>query len=118
MSEEYNRLVEHARYIARDSGIDKIFCEFDINIVLGPAESAITQFASAAGASAFHTEENIENADIKAGYPIATLPLGYLDFNGRPHGLAAIAAAHQEARLIQPQSAWEATLPARRIPPL
>ena len=26
----------------------------------------------------------------KTGYPIATLPLGYLDFNGRPHGLAAI----------------------------
>ena len=54
----------------------------------------------------------------EAGYPIATLPLGYLDFNGRPHGLAAIAAAHDEARLIQLQSAWEAAFPARKIPPL
>ena len=49
-SDEYYRLVEHARYIARDSGIDKTFKEFDINVVIGPAESAMTQFASAAGA--------------------------------------------------------------------
>lgn len=49
-SKEYNNLVKHARYIARDSGVDHIFREFDINIVLGPAESAMTKFASAAGA--------------------------------------------------------------------
>ncbi|KAM0801933.1 amidase signature domain-containing protein [Usnea florida] len=99
-SKEYDHLVEHARNVARGSGIDEVFREYDINIILGPAESAITQFAAA------------------AGYPIATLPLGYLDFNGRPHGLAAIAVAHQEARLIQLQSAWEATFPARKTPPL
>lgn len=53
-----------------------------------------------------------------AGYPIAILPLGYLDFNGHPHALCAIAAAHREITLIQLQSAWEASSPARRPPPL
>ena len=50
------------------------------------------------------------------GYPIASLPVGYLDFNGRPHGLAAIASAHNEALLVQLQSAWEASFPPM-IPP-
>lgn len=56
-SKEYDHLVEHARYIARDSGIDQIFKDYDINIVLGPAESAMTQFASAAGACPFNSME-------------------------------------------------------------
>jgi len=51
------------------------------------------------------------------GYPIASLPLGYLELNGRPFGMAALASAHQEATLIKVQSAWEATFPLRRPPP-
>ena len=52
------------------------------------------------------------------GYPIATLPLSYLDFNGRPFGLVALASAHQDALLVQVQSAWEATFPRRKPPPM
>jgi hypothetical protein len=52
------------------------------------------------------------------GYPGASLPLGYLDFNGRPFGLQIIAKAHQEALQIQAQSAWETTFPKRQPPPL
>lgn len=48
-SQEFHHLVEHARHVDRDSGIDKVFKEFDINVILGPAESAMTQFAAAAG---------------------------------------------------------------------
>ena len=47
----YDDLVEHARVTARDHGIDKVFEEYDINVLLGPAESTITHFASAAGGS-------------------------------------------------------------------
>jgi amidase len=95
---QFQDLVSHARTIGREKGIDAVFKKYDINIVIGPAESSLTVFAAT------------------AGYPIASLPVGYLDFNGRPHGLAAIASAHQEALLIQLQSAWEASFPAR-IPP-
>ena len=79
----------------------------------------MAQFAAASGKSMFHTSGSSTDPDDPiTGYPIASLPLGYLDnLNGRPHGLAAIAAAHQDARLIQLQSAWEATFPARKPPP-
>lgn len=46
------------------------------------------------------------------------MPLGYLDFNGRPFGLCAIARAHQDAVLLKVQSAWEATFGPRLPPPL
>ena len=52
------------------------------------------------------------------GYPVATLPLGYLDFNGRPFGFQVFAKAHQEALLVQVQSAWEASFPKRQPPVL
>jgi len=51
------------------------------------------------------------------GYPIATLPLGILDFNGRPFGLAALAGHYQEAKLINLMSAWETTFKGVVPPP-
>jgi amidase len=45
------------------------------------------------------------------------MPLGYCNFNGRPFGVVITAKAHQEALLLQVQSAWEATF-AKRTPPL
>jgi amidase len=44
------------------------------------------------------------------------MPLSYLDFNGRPFGLAALAGKNQEALLVQLMSAWEATFEARKPP--
>lgn len=67
--------------IGKERGIDETFEKYDINVLIGPAESAMPSFAAA------------------AGYPIATLPLGYLDLNSRPNALAAIAAAHQERNI-------------------
>ncbi len=55
---------------------------------------------------------------VNSGYPVASLPLGYSDFNGRPFGLQVFAKAHQEALLIQVQSAWEASFPKRQPPDL
>lgn len=52
----------------------------------------------------------------ETGYPIATLPLSYLKLNGRPFGVAAVSAAHNEALLIQLMSAWEVAFPERRVP--
>lgn len=46
------------------------------------------------------------------------MPLSYLDFNGRAFGLAAIAGQNQEALLVKVLSAWEATFPPRKPPPM
>lgn len=44
------------------------------------------------------------------------MPLGYLEYNGRPHGLAAVAK--EEGLLIQLQSAYEGVFPPRKPPTL
>ncbi|KAF2833888.1 amidase signature enzyme [Ophiobolus disseminans] len=69
--------------------IDDILYKYDVDVIIGPADSYITNFAAA------------------AGYPLATLPVGVLAFNGRPFGLTAITRAHGEAVLVGVQSAWE-----------
>ncbi|ETN40803.1 uncharacterized protein HMPREF1541_05083 [Cyphellophora europaea CBS 101466] len=97
--EEYDRIVRTAREVNK-AGIDRVLEENAIDIIMAPGESLMFEIPAA------------------AGYPTASLPLGYLDYNGRPFGLQMLAKAHQEAMLVQAQSAWEATFPARQSPPL
>jgi amidase len=99
--EEVLALVDIMRRLGREEGLDAAFQEHDINILIDQADGhGLSMYAAA------------------AGYPVASLPLGYLDVNGRPFGLAAVAPAHQEQLLVQLMSAWEATFPARRPPPM
>ena len=58
----------------------------------------------------------IVSSPLYAGFPIATLPMSYLDFNGRPIGLTIAARPHHEATLIKTMSAWEATFRPRQPP--
>ena len=41
------------------------------------------------------------------GYPSVALPLGYLNWNGRPFGLLPVASAFQEELLLNVARAWE-----------
>ena len=50
------------------------------------------------------------------GFPIGTLPIDYLDYNGRPTGLLVAAPRGRESTLIKVMSAWEATFPPRKEP--
>lgn len=53
-----------------------------------------------------------------SGYPVGNVPLGYLDFNGRPFGLAVLAAKNQEAKILKFMNAWEGTFGPRKAPPM
>ncbi|KAJ5718499.1 amidase family protein [Penicillium malachiteum] len=97
--DEYTELINYARDRCGKRGIDKALEEND----------QISDIPS------FKAQQS--NHD-PTGYPVAFLPLGYLDFNGRPFGLQITAKAHQEALPIQAQSAWEATMARRQPPPL
>ncbi|KAK0717600.1 amidase family protein [Lasiosphaeria miniovina] len=90
--EEYYKLINTARDRSGKQGIDKVLEENEVDIIMGPSDGPLFCISGT------------------AGYPVASLPLGYLDFNGRPFGL--------QKALIQAQSAWEATFPARQPPPL
>ncbi|KAI0095556.1 putative glutamyl-tRNA amidotransferase subunit A [Nemania sp. FL0031] len=98
-SEEYDETLEYLRRITRDEGIDRILKEYDVDVIIGPADSFITSLATG------------------SGYPVAGMPLTYLDFNGRPLGLAALAGRNQDAILVKMMSAWEGTFPKRKPPP-
>ncbi|KAF2970834.1 hypothetical protein GQX73_g2780 [Xylaria multiplex] len=98
--DEYRELIDFARDRCGKNGIDKVLEENEVDIIIGPGDGPMINIAGT------------------AGYPSATLPLGYLDFNGRPFGLQILAKAHQEALLIEAQSAWEATFAKRQPPPL
>ncbi|KAK4067541.1 hypothetical protein Trihar35433_6101 [Trichoderma harzianum] len=98
--DEYNDIMNSARELCGKKGIDKTLEENDVDIIIGPGDGPMFGIA------------------LTAGYPVATVPLGYLEFNGRPFGMQIAAKAHQEALLIQAQSAWEATFPKRQPPPL
>jgi amidase len=45
------------------------------------------------------------------------MPLGYLDYNGKPYGLAVLARARDDGLLFQFMSAFEAAFPKRHVPP-
>ncbi|KAI1132451.1 amidase family protein [Nemania abortiva] len=98
--DEYRKLMDLARERCGKNGIDRTLEDNNVDIIMGPGDGLMMMISGT------------------AGYPSATLPLGYLDFNGRPFGLQIMAKAHQEALLIQAQSAWEATFPKRQPPPL
>ncbi|KAJ4326972.1 hypothetical protein N0V84_002585 [Fusarium piperis] len=51
-------------------------------------------------------------------YPMAAVPLGFIESSGRPYGLQAVAQAHQEAKLVRFMAACERVFPPRRQPDL
>ena len=106
------------RHTARDRGIDHIIDKYGVDVIMGPTDSKLMSYAAASGKKLYWRVRDSEGLMAFIGYPIATLPLSYLDFNGRPFGLSVVARAHQDALLIKVQSAWEATFGPRLPPPL
>ena len=98
--DEYADILELLRFKAKTDGFDRIFLDHNVDVLMGPLDGRIATVAAA------------------AGYPVATVPLGYADeFNGRAYGVAMVAAAGGENRLLKAMSAWEKTMPQRKPPP-
>ncbi|KAF5548339.1 glu asp-tRNA amidotransferase subunit A [Fusarium phyllophilum] len=97
--EDYEKNLSHLQKVARD-GLDRIFKEYGVDVIVGSSDTAITAYASG------------------SGYPVGNVPLGYLDFNGRPFGLAVLAAKNQEAKILKFMNAWEGTFGPRKAPSL
>lgn len=47
--EEHDFLLRHARKVGRDIGIDKTLKEYDVDLVIAPADSPVNLLVSAAG---------------------------------------------------------------------
>lgn len=98
--EHYEVALKKTRAMAR-AAIQKSFNDNELNVIMGPGDGLIPIVAAI------------------AGYPVATVPLGYADFNGRAFGLNIIGLDGQEDRILEAMSAWEETFPnARQAPPM
>lgn len=53
--EEYGRHLAHLRRAAAVDGIDRILDEYGLDVIIGPADSFITSFATGSGTCKFTT---------------------------------------------------------------
>ncbi|KAM6480862.1 amidase signature enzyme [Trichoderma sp. SZMC 28011] len=96
--EIYEAVKERIRTVSKENGIDKLFREKNLNILAFPMDSLMV-FISAA-----------------SGYPIATMPAGVIQADGRPYGLGIMAQTGREDLMFQFMSAFEAHFPSRAVP--
>ena len=116
-TEEYKAHLQNARDTAKTRGVDQVLKRDQLDVVIGPADSQLTKIAAAAGNNALR-DRNISMELMHTGYPIASLPLGHLEYNGRGFGLLAIAGANEEGKLFKVMSAWDAMFSPSKPPPM
>ena len=95
---EFRKGFHALRSHARES-ITKSLCDYNVDVILGPADARMASVAAA------------------AGYPVGVVPLGFADFNGRAFGMNIIARDGEEYKIFHAMRAWEATFPDARCPP-
>ena len=83
--------------IGRTNGIDAVLDSTGADALVLPTEGYASSLAAV------------------AGYPIVTVPLGYLS-SGQPFGMAFIGRQWSEPTLIGLMAAWEANSPPRKVP--
>ncbi|KAI0602996.1 amidase family protein [Biscogniauxia sp. FL1348] len=88
------KLTEHIA--AMGQSLPDALDKYDVDAIIGPEGSPLSTYSAA------------------TGFPLCSLPFGYIDYNGRPIGLTAIARS--EVTLITLQSAFESTFPPREPP--
>ena len=112
-AEEQEAIISHFKTVGAD--LERVLNEYDIDIVVGPGDSWLQQYAAALGKS-FYSRSCQHRSDRPLACPVCAMPLSYLDYNGRPIGLLAIARPHREDILINFMSAWESVAPPRQPP--
>ncbi|KAF2799428.1 amidase signature enzyme [Melanomma pulvis-pyrius CBS 109.77] len=97
-ADENAKRVKIVRELGGPNGVDKVLQQYNLDAIASLSDSPLSSVATA------------------SGYPVATMPLGILQLNGRPFGISMIAGKNQEHKLFQIMSAWE-TLYTRQPPP-
>lgn len=96
--EQLRQLREHLANVGGRDGLDYLFAQHKLDIVIAPGDSALCTLAAA------------------ASYPTAACPLSALKLNGQPFGLTLASPPHTEARLLHFLTAYEHTFPPRALP--
>ncbi len=104
-SEAYVRALEHNKRAAGRDGLDKVFADHRVDVLVAPAMHPAWLIDHVLGD---HGKGSAWSASAIAGYPSATLPMGMID--GLPVGVALLGPAWSEARLLRVMVALERAL--------
>jgi len=96
--EEIRTARTHLHNTAGRDGLDYLFSQHALDIVVAPGDSSLSTLSAA------------------AGYPTAACPLSALKLNGQPFGLTLCSPPHTESTLLHFLTAYEATFPPRALP--
>ncbi|KAH6886846.1 hypothetical protein B0T10DRAFT_461312 [Thelonectria olida] len=113
--EQWHRINDKVTPAGREHGFDRVLREHEVGIILAPADSFVPDVSSFSCKTTKITDVCLQ-AHFNSDYPFITLPLVYLNWNGRPFGLLAIAPQFQEDLLIDVARAWQAHFPPRQPP--
>jgi hypothetical protein len=70
--------------------------KYNIDVIIAPSHSFLCILAPAAMKYYARPQRDRPINIYIAGYPVAMVPLGQLDFNGQPISLSAVTIAHNE----------------------
>jgi amidase len=113
-------LKEGLRAVAKNV-LNAVFEREGVNIIAAPADSSLCIHAAASGMDFRYPTSFVvfaNNMFTSLGYPIATVPLGKLRYNGRPFGLCLVAKEDEEDKVLQFMAAYEAVSAPRAVPEL
>lgn len=86
---DYNAVISNLEKVTVDLGA--IFESHGIDLIVVLTDSRISSLASASASGRSYNNPQEYPLDwLNLGFPIGTMPLGYIDYNGKPFGLAVV----------------------------
>ncbi len=112
-SPEYRNALAKAQRLSRAEGLDKIFADHALDLVVGQTNSPA--WLSTLGKGDAFALPSLSQLPAVAGYPHLTVPMGAVD--GLPVGLSFIGLQWQDSKVLSAGYAFEQAGPVLRIAP-
>lgn len=109
----YKEAIATARRLSRDEGLDKIFADKKLDLIVGQTNSPA--WLSTLGKGDAFALPSLSRLPATAGYPHLTVPMGAV--NGLPVGLSFIGLQWQDAKVLSAGYAFEQAGPDLRVVP-
>jgi amidase len=109
----YLEAIATARRLSRDEGLDKIFADNKLDLIVGQTNSPA--WLSTLGKGDAFALPSLSRLPATAGYPHLTVPMGAV--NGLPVGLSFIGLQWQDAEVLSAGYAFEQAGPDLRVGP-
>ncbi|KAK7431184.1 hypothetical protein QQZ08_002224 [Neonectria magnoliae] len=111
--DEVSEWLDYCRRWGATEGIDKVTSDHGADVVVCCSEATLQLYrlplvSTVPNDLGLLDQVLTPNAQ---GYPMAAVPLGYIESSGTPYGLQAIAPAYEEAKLVKFNGGMGPTLP-------